>query len=153
MTEFCVAQLNVGRAVAALDDVRMADFMNQLDEINAMAELSPGFVWRLKSDSGNATDIKISDDPLFIINLSVWRTIDDLHAFVYRSDHKDVFARRFEWFERRHGPGLVMWWQQAGTVPTPQDAMERLTLLTELGPTAAAFTFKERFDPPEDAAA
>jgi hypothetical protein len=153
MTEFCLAQLNVGRAVSALDDVRMADFMDQLDEINALAERSPGFIWRLKSDIGNATDIKISDDPLFIINLSVWRTIDDLHAFVYRSDHKDVFARRFEWFERRKGPGTVMWWQPAGTVPTPQEAMERLALLAELGPTAEAFTFKERFDPPEDVAA
>ncbi len=81
----------------------MADFMNALDEVNALAERSPGFVWRLKTDAGNATDIKVTDDPLFIINMSVWESIDHLHAYVYRSDHKDVFARRFEWFERSTG--------------------------------------------------
>jgi hypothetical protein len=147
MTDFHIAQLNVARSVAPLDDARMADFMNSLDEINGLGESSPGFVWRLKSDSGNATDIKLSDNPLFIINLTVWRSIDDLYAFVYRSHHKDYFARRFEWFERYGAPSSVMWWIPAGTVPTPEEAMRRLALLTENGPTPDAFTFKQRFDP------
>ena len=82
-----LAQLNIGRAVAPMDDPRMADFMARLDAINALAERSPGFVWRLQSEAGNATDIKVSDDPLFIINLTLWESPGDLFAFTYRSDH------------------------------------------------------------------
>ena len=143
-----IAQLNVGRAVAPLDDPRLADFMNWLDQINALAEKSPGFVWRLQGDSGNNTDLKVSDDPLFIVNLSVWESIDDLHAFTYRSEHKSVFARRYEWFERAEGPNMVMWWLPAGTVPDVHDALDRLRRLAEVGPTPDAFTFKNRFPPP-----
>jgi len=150
MAAFHIAQLNVGRAVAPLEDRAMADFMSRLDEINSLAEHAPGFVWRLKSDIGNATDIKVTDDPLFIINLSVWESIDALHAFVYRSSHKEVFARRFEWFERRNGPNMVMWWQPVGAFPTPVEAVARLQLLEERGPTADAFPFKQRFDPPAE---
>jgi Domain of unknown function (DUF3291) len=148
MTEFEIAQLNVGRAVAPLDDAVMADFMNWLDEINALAERSPGFVWRLQGDSGNNTDLKVSDDPLFIVNLSVWSSIDALYAFTYRSDHRTVFKRRHEWFERLGRPNTVLWWQLAGTVPTAEEALALLDRLTTLGATPDAFTFKERFPPP-----
>jgi hypothetical protein len=145
-----VAQLNVGRVVAALDDPRLADFMNWLDAINALAERSPGFVWRLQGDNGNNTDLKVSDDPLFIVNLSVWESINDLHAFTYRSDHKAVFARRYDWFERAVGPNVVLWWQPAGTLPDVDEALRRLQRLAEDGPTGDAFTFKERFAPPDE---
>ena len=64
-----IAQLNVGRAVAPMDAAPMADFMARLDEINALAERSPGFVWRLQGESGNNTDLKVTGDPLFIVNL------------------------------------------------------------------------------------
>jgi hypothetical protein len=143
-----IAQLNVGRAVGPLDDTRLADFMNWLDEINALAEQSQGFVWRLQGDNGNNTDLKVSDDPQFIVNLSVWESIDDLHAFTYRSDHRTVFARRYDWFERAEGPNVVLWWQPAGTIPDIHDALARLRRLAEHGPTREAFTFKERFPPP-----
>jgi uncharacterized protein DUF3291 len=150
MPPWHIAQLNIGRTVAPVDDARLADFVNQLDEINALAERSPGFVWRLQSESGNATDVKVDDDPLVIINLTVWRSIDDLFDYAYRSAHKHVFKRRFEWFERWQGPSVVLWWQPAGTIPDTGEALRRLRLLVELGPTAEAFTFKERFDPPPD---
>ena len=130
MTRFDIAQLNVGRAVAPLDSAVMADFMNWLDEINALAERSPGFVWRLQGDNGNNTDLKVSDDPLFIVNLSVWSSIDALYDFTYRSDHKAVFKRRHEWFERLGRPNTVLWWQLAGTVPTAEEALARLDRLT-----------------------
>lgn len=143
-----IAQLNVGRSIASLDDVRMAGFMARLDEINALAERSPGFVWRLQGDAGNATDIRVDEDPLFIINLTVWETPDDLYAFTYRSEHRTVFARRFDWFERRNGPNVVLWWQPAGTIPTAEDALHRLRLLADHGPTPEAFTFKRRFPAP-----
>jgi Domain of unknown function (DUF3291) len=148
MGAYHVAQLNVGRALGPLDGAVMADFMARLDEINALAERSPGFVWRLQSPIGNATDIKVNDDPLFIVNLTVWETVDDLHAFTYRSDHRTVFARRFEWFERRNGPNACLWWQPAGTIPSLDDAQRRLRHLEDHGPTPEAFTFKDRFDPP-----
>jgi Domain of unknown function (DUF3291) len=147
--EHHIAQLNVGRAVAPLDDARLADFMNWLDEINALAERSQGFVWRLQGDNGNNTDLKVSDDPQFIVNLSVWESIDDLHAFTYRSDHRTVFARRYDWFERAAGPNVVLFWQPAGSVPDVHEALARLRRLAEHGPSAEAFTFKERFPPPD----
>ena len=124
-------------------------FVGRLDEINALAERSPGFVWRLQGENGNNTDLKVSADLLFIVNLSVWESIGHLHAFTYASGHKTVFARRFDWFERRDGPNHVMWWLPKGTIPDVTDALSRLERLAELGPTPEAFTFKERFPSPE----
>ncbi len=148
MNGFHVAQLNVSRSVAPLDDPRLADFVARLDEVNALAERSPGFVWRLQGEGGNATDVRVEDDPLVIVNLTVWESIDDLFAFTYRSDHKTVFARRFDWFERSPGPNVVLWWQPAGEAPTLDEAFRRLRLLAAHGPTVEAFTFRQRFPAP-----
>lgn len=148
MRRYEIAQLNVARALAPLDSAQLAPFMARLDEINELAERSPGFRWRLQGDSGNATDLRVWDDPLVIVNLTVWETIDDLHAFAYRSDHKEVFARRFEWFERLERPATVLWWQPEGEIPTLDDALRRLDLLAEHGATAEGFTFKQRFAVP-----
>lgn len=143
-----LAQLNVARAVAPLDDPRMAGFVARLDEINRLAERSWGFVWRLQGPSGDATDHRVEDDPLVIVNLTVWASPEALHDFTYRSDHRTVFAQRFDWFERWDGPSVVLWWQPAGSVPDLADAVRRLRLLAEQGPTAEAFTFRQRFAPP-----
>jgi Domain of unknown function (DUF3291) len=145
-----IAQLNVGRAVAPLESPQLADFMAWLDAINAIADRSPGFVWRLQGDNGNNTSLKVTDEALFIINMSVWESIDALHAFTYRSDHRTVFARRFEWFERADGPNVVLWWVPAGTIPSPDEALARLRLLAERGPTSDAFGFKSTFPPPDE---
>jgi Domain of unknown function (DUF3291) len=155
VTGYDIAQLNVGRIVAPIDDARLADFVGLLDEINTLAERSPGFVWRLQGENGNNTSLKVSADPLFIVNLSVWESVEQLHAFTYASGHKSVFARRFDWFGRREGPNHVMWWLPKGTIPDVTDALRRLERLAELGPTRTAFTFKDRFPPPAavDAAA
>jgi len=148
VTKYQIAQLNVARAVAPLDDPRLADFMALLDQVNLLAEQSPGFVWRLQGASGNATDLKVEDDPGVIVNLTVWDSPDDLFAFTYRSAHRSVFARRFEWFERWEGPSTTLWWQPAGTIPTIEDAFRRLQILADRGATVEAFTFKQRFAPP-----
>ena len=148
MNDHQIAQLNVARAVASLDDPRMADFVALLDEVNLLAEQSPGFVWRMQGPSGNATDLRVGDDPLVIVNLTVWHSPDDLFAFTYRTDHRSVFARRFEWFERWGGPSVVLWWQPAGTIPTVDEAFHRLQLLADHGPTPEAFTFKQQFTAP-----
>ena len=149
MSRYEIAQLNVGRAVAPLEDAVMADFVNWLDEINALAERSPGFVWRLQGDNGNNTGLKVCDDPRFIVNLSVWTSIDALYDFTYRTDHKTVFKRRHEWFERLGQPNTVLWWHPAGSVPSVEEALARLERLRALGPTPEAFTFKQRFPRPQ----
>ena len=143
-----VVQLNIARAKAPLDDPLLADFMAQLDSVNALAEASPGFVWRLKSDSGNATDIRAYDDPLMIVNMSVWESIEALFDFAYRTSHTKVMNRRKEWFESLPGPHMVLWWIAAGTVPMVGEAKRRLGHLAAHGATPAAFTFKVRFPPP-----
>ncbi len=143
-----IAQLNIARARAPLEDPLLADFVAQLDAVNALAEASPGFVWRLKSDSGNATDIRAYDDPLMIVNMSVWESIEALFDFAYRTSHTKVMNRRKEWFESLPGPHLVLWWIPAGTIPTVEEAKRRLDHLAAHGPTATAFTFKARFPAP-----
>jgi len=142
---FHLAQINVARAVAPLDDPRLADFVARLDEINAVADRSPGFVWRLQSDSGNATDIQVSNDPQVIVNMSVWESLDALFAYVYRSDHLKVMAQRSRWFEKMTTPFIALWWLPAGTLPSIEDGLERLALQERQGPTSEAFTFKQPY--------
>ncbi len=149
MQDWQLAQANIARAVAPIDDPAMAEFMALLDSVNALAESSPGFVWRLKSDGGNATDIPVTDDPLEILNLSVWESADALFDFVYRTRHTPVMARRREWFEKPARPHMVLWWVEAGHRPTVAEAIARLDQLAESGPTPDAFTFKQRFPAPE----
>ena len=143
-----IAQLNVGRAVGPLDSETMAEFMALLDPINAIADRSPGFVWRLEDDEGTgATGIKVSEDEQFIVNMSVWESIDALWEFVYDGDHVAVMRRRREWFERHVKPFQVLWWVPANHVPTPEEALAKLAHLETYGPTPDAFTFKKRFAP------
>src|SRR5207237_10819471 len=97
MSGWHIAQLNVGRILAPTDSPQLAEFMAALDEINARAEATPGFIWRLQSDSGNATDIRVSEDPNFLINMSVWATIEPLIDFVFRSALSAVMERRVQW--------------------------------------------------------
>ena len=126
MAEWHIAQMNVGTALFPLDDPRLADFMNQLDEVNALAEASPGFVWRLKADDGNATSIKASDDPKFIVNMSVWQSVESLFDYVYKTAHRLVMARRREWFDRPVEAYQVLWWVEPGTAPSVADGLARL---------------------------
>ena len=150
MTAHHIAQLNIGHAIAPMDDPLMADFVAWLDEINGLGERSPGFVWRLKGEGGTSVELQVDDDdPLYVVNLTVWRSMEDLHAFTYRSEHKAVFKRRFDWFERRGTPNVCLWWVPIGTIPTLEDAERRLGLLTDHGPTSEAFTFKQPFPAPE----
>ena len=149
---FHLAQINIGKVRAPVEDPLLRDFMDALDAINALAEASPGFVWRLQTEAGNATDIHAFDDPDLLLNMSVWESVDDLYAFVYRTAHLDFMRRRREWFHAPEGIYQVLWWIPAGTEPTLADAKERLQHLTAYGPTPHAFTFKDRFRPPAAAA-
>jgi hypothetical protein len=148
MTQWHIAQLNVGVTVAPLDSAELADFVAALDGVNALAEASPGFVWRLKSDSGNATDVRVGDNPNFIVNMSVWESVETLFEFVYRSMHTKVMSRRRDWFEKPDRAYHVLWWVPAGHQPTVEEAMARLDHLDKHGPSPHAFTFKERHPAP-----
>ncbi len=152
MTTYHLAELNIGRMVGDTpDDPRLAEFMAALDEINALAEASPGFVWRLQDASGNATSITAFEDPRMLINMSVWETAEDLAAYAYKTAHGDFLAHRRKWFEPPEGPDLVLWWVPAGHIPTIEEAKERLDQLIAKGPSPEAFTFGNRFPPPASA--
>ena len=142
-----LAQLNIARLVAPMDDPRIDDFRLNLDRINALAEASPGFVWRLQDETGNATNIKLFEDELQIINLTVWASIDALADFTYRSGHVEFLRRRREFFETPTAPIMCLWWIPQGTIPTVDDAVGRLQQLRTHGATPSAFTFRQRFEP------
>jgi hypothetical protein len=144
-----LAQVNMAHALAPLDDPLLAEFMARLDEINALADRSPGFVWRLQSESGNATDIEVSADPRLLINLSLWDSLESLFGYVYRSGHAEVMRRRRDWFERMSGPYVALWWVPAGHRPGVEEALARLEVLKRDGPTPRAFTFKQHFPSPD----
>ncbi|MBL8045282.1 MAG: DUF3291 domain-containing protein [Anaerolineales bacterium] len=147
MTQFHIAQLNIGRMLGPTNSPVVAEFMNALDRINALAEASPGFVWRLKDDTGNATSIRVYADERLAVNLSVWESVDALREYAYKSEHVAFVRRRHEWFETLTTPYMAMWWLPAGTLPTPQEAKARLEYLTEHGETPHAFSFKKLFEP------
>lgn len=149
MTGYHLAQINVGRLKAPVDHPMIADFANNLDRINALAESTPGFVWRLVGEGGNATDIQPKpDDPLFAINMSVWTDMDALAGFVYRSAHRDIMRRRREWFEHMD-VYMCLWWVPVGHTPTVEEGLEKVELFENLGPTADAFSFKTPFPAPD----
>jgi hypothetical protein len=145
MTDYHLAQVNIAKMRAPIDSPIMAEFVAQLDAINAVAEAAPGFIWRLQSEAGNATSIRVFDDLMLIINMSVWESVEALFEYTYRSDHVDIFRRRGDWFERMETPHMALWWIPAGHIPTPQEAKDKLALLEREGATPLAFTFKRRF--------
>jgi len=147
MTGVHLAQANIARMKGPLESDVMSGFVALLDKINAVADESPGFVWRLKSDEGSAAYLRPYEDERILFNLSVWKTMDDLSAYVYRSAHADAVRRRHEWFEIFEGVYAALWWIPAGHLPSVEEAKNRLTYLADHGPTPFAFTFKTLFPP------
>ncbi len=140
-----LAQLNVARLIAPIDSPQLADFVARLDEINALAESSPGFVWRFEGDARDGST-SAPDDAEMIINLSVWASSEALFDYVYRSAHKSVMTRRREWFSKAAEMHMVLWWVPAGHQPDMAEAFARLADIQANGPTPAAFSFREAFD-------
>jgi hypothetical protein len=142
-----LAQINVARLRAPLDDPEVAEFVAALDPINALAEASLGFVWRFQTEDGNATAARPYDDDLIIVNFSTWESIGALADYVYRSEHTGFLRRRREWFERMDQPVVAMWWVPAGHRPSVEEAVARLELVRRDGPGPQAFTFRVRYSP------
>lgn len=147
-----LAQVNIARALAPLDDPQMRGFVERLDDINALAETSPGFVWRLKTDEGNATALQPYDDDRILFNLSVWQTPEHLQQFVYRSAHASVMRQRKAWFERFKDVHMALWWIAPGYVPTISEAKERLRYLQLNGESEFSFSFASLLGKRNDAA-
>jgi len=129
-----------------MEDPLMEGFVNRLDSLNALADSSPGFVWRLQTEEGDATSLRVFDDELILFNLSVWESIEALEAYVYRSNHVSAVQKRAEWFERSSKSPLVLWWVESGHIPTEAEAEQRLEMLWQNGPSPEAFTFRARFE-------
>ena len=140
-----LAQLNIALAKYALDAPEIKDFVDNLDLVNGIAESSGGFVWRLKDESGDATNIKAFDDPNMIVNMSVWDSVDSLKNFMFRTHHRDFMRRKNEWFHRLAEDTYVLWWVEDDHIPSLDEAIERLEHLREVGDTPYAFTFKTNF--------
>src|SRR5688500_13560529 len=142
MALYQLAQVNVARMLAPIDSSTMASFVALLDEINALADASPGFVWRLKGEGNDATSLRPFDDNLIIVNMSVWEDLGSLRAYAYGGAHAAVMRRRREWFSAFGAPYLALWWVPAGHRPDPGEVKERLVRLNERGETPEAFSFK-----------
>ncbi|MDE2347513.1 MAG: DUF3291 domain-containing protein [Gammaproteobacteria bacterium] len=155
MTRYHLAQLNIATMREPLESPSMAEFVANLDRINALADAAPGFVWRLKDEQGDATSARPFGDNI-LVNLSVWESIESLHHFAFRTAHTDIMRRKREWFDRMKQAYAVLWWIAAGHIPSTTEAARRLMLLRDHGPTAEAFIFRQPFAPagegPETAA-
>jgi Domain of unknown function (DUF3291) len=149
MSAYELAQLNIGIIKGPMDSPVMADFAAGLERINALAERSGGFVWRLQTEEGDATSIRPFSNPNLLVNMSVWRDVESLHRYVYNSDHVELMRRRREWFERMPDAFLVLWWVPKGHRPSIQEAITKLDILRAQGPTPAAFSFRQAFPPPD----
>lgn len=143
-----LAQLNIGRIKGPLEDPVMAGFVERLDSVNAAADVSPGFVWRLQTEDGNATSVRFFDDDMLLVNLSVWESIESLRTYVYEGIHLEPLRMRRDWFDAPNGPYLVLWWIVHDTIPSVEEAVARLRLLEARGATADAFTFRRNFPAP-----
>ena len=148
--DYQLAQINVGRLIAPIDDPKIAEFVAGLEPINALADQAPGFVWRLQSGSGNATDIAYNDDPFVIVNMSVWESIEALRDFTYRSGHIAFFRDRAKWFEKMDKPSYCLWWVPVGHKPTVSEGRDRLERYQKHGATQYAFWFSQQFPQPAD---
>jgi len=144
VSAYHLAQLNIAKMKFAIDSPELADFVARLEDINALADESPGFVWRLQTEDGDATAVDYFG-PDYLVNMSVWADVESLHGYVYRSAHNEVMAQRKQWFDRMLEAYSVLWWIPTGTVPTIEQADERLQKLRQNGPGAEAFTFKQIF--------
>jgi hypothetical protein len=148
--KYHLAQVNIAKTIAPLDDPIMQGFVDQLDAVNHLAENSPGYIWRLKTEDGDATSIPFSDDERVIVNMSTWESLEALQNFVYSGDHLSVLRQKKNWFEKPTAPILALWWVPAGETPTIESAKRALQSLAQHGSSQQAFTFAKPFPEPVD---
>lgn len=148
MNAYHLAQVNVALARAEMTSEIMSGFVSRLDEINRLAEDSKGFVWRLVGDGADATSIRAFDDPMLLVNMSVWKDMDSLKAYAYKSAHVELIRDRDAWFHKLAEAHQALWWVPAGHIPTVLEAKAKLEHIRAHGPTPKAFTFAKSFPHP-----
>jgi hypothetical protein len=148
MHDFVLAQINIARLLAPIDDPLLSSFVAELESINALAESSPGFIWRLKSEVGNATDVPYNDDPFVIVNMSVWTTPEALRDYTDKSRHAEIVKQRRSWFEKADKPHYCLWWIPSNHTPTVAEGRERLEHYQRHGATPHSFWFSQLFPQP-----
>ena len=149
MPAFNLAQYNVARIKAELDDPVMHGFVSKLDYINGLSEQAPGFVWRHQTAEGNSTAVRPYPDRSILITLSVWESMEAAYSFIYRNQHAEMLRQRDKWFEHIEGFYIVLWWVPAGHIPEVEEGVERLEYLRQHGPSPYAFTFVEKYPSPD----
>ena len=148
MADYELAQLNIARLLAPIDSEQLADFVANLDRINALTDQSPGFVWRLQSEEGDARAFRPFGNDM-LVNMSVWEDMESLHQYVYRSSHIEIMRRRQQWFDKLDAAYTVLWWIPAGTIPDMEQAGQKLKQLQQIGSTRDAFSFKKSYPAPD----
>jgi heme-degrading monooxygenase HmoA len=143
-----LAQLNIAKMIYDPDGPEMQDFNDALDPVNALGEASRGFVWRLKSDEESPQDDLVFNDPSWIVNLTVWKDLDALMAFVRSDLHLSIMKRRREWFLSVNKATMVLWWVPEGHIPSVAEAQQKLETLRRDGPAPGAFGFSAVFPAP-----
>jgi hypothetical protein len=147
-----LAQINIARMLAPIDSPQMADFVDRLPAVNALAESSPGFVWRLQTAEGDATSLQPYPDPMILVNMSVWETVEDLKAFTYKTGHSGPLRDRARWFEKPTHAHMAMWWIPAGHIPTVEEGVARLGHRRTHGDSPYAFSFQAPYPAPGEPA-
>jgi len=147
MNQYHIVQINIAQAKESMETETMKGFVDRLDEINALADNSPGFVWRLQTEEGDATTIQAYDDPLLIVNMSVWENIESLKDYVYKSVHVELIRDRSAWFNKMIERHQALWWIPSGHIPSVDEGKEKLNYLQEHGVSKNAFTFAKHFQP------
>ncbi|BBM00122.1 DUF3291 domain-containing protein [Microbulbifer sp. GL-2] len=145
MKDFNLAQINIAQSKASMESETMRGFVERLDEINALADGSKGFVWRLQTEEGDATSIQAFDDPMIIVNMSVWEDLESLKNYVYKSAHVELIRDRDAWFNKMKSMHQALWWVPVGHIPTVKEGTGRLSILQSKGPSSEAFTFAKPF--------
>ena len=148
MSQYQLAQLNIATLKESLESPSMAEFVANMERIYALAESSPGFVWRLKDEEEEARGMRLFGEGV-LINMSVWENVEALRDFVFKSAHVEVWRRRREWFAPMTEAYAVLWWVPTGQYPTVAEAAEKLMQVRQYGPTTHAFTFREAFTAPD----
>lgn len=149
MPDYHLAQSNIARMRGPIDADVMAGFVERLEPMNALADKSPGFVWRYQTEAGDATEVRVFNDKLILFNMSVWESVAALEDYVFRSQHVEALQQRSSWFERWPKASLVLWWVEAGHEPSVEEAKQRFETLWAQGPSPDAFTFSRRHPPPD----
>ena len=147
MSSCHLVQLNIAKMKFSIESTEMSDFVDNLETINALADSSPGFVWRLQTEEGDATGIDFFGSDV-LVNMSIWQDVESLHNFVYKTAHNKIMSRRKEWFHRVEEAYTVLWWAPEAEIPSLDEAKSKLELLKLRGPTAAAFSFKQAYSSP-----